>query len=168
MWEFENVRWWCRPLIVVFLCGIQLATWGISKHLKINPDTPSLFVALLLALASSVIFVYAIPSLYRFLPSYILITDDAVMRVVGNVRQDWRFSHIAACSWQDCKEYHVMVLNMKSGGRVLVGVPCDARDADLESYLADHCLNGSKPTGTVDAGRMNSDKSAKSLTHPTN
>lgn len=132
--DASKARWWHKPLAGLALAGLMMTNWWPAT-LDPNKQPPSLGVALVMALVGMPPLVYFVAWVSQFLPTTVMVIEDRLARACGNTRLEWKFANVAAYSIRDCGDYRVLVLDLRGGRQVLVGVPPDIDREQLEDFL---------------------------------
>jgi hypothetical protein len=132
--EAQKAGWWDKPAAVLLFAALVLPLWLLAKW-NPNNNPPPFWAALLVALAFGLLLGYVFPWMLSLCPTYIMVFENRICRVVGNTSQACKLPDITAYSWRDCDEYDLLVLEHREG-QILIGVPRRVSRAELEGYFA--------------------------------
>jgi hypothetical protein len=127
-----KARWWHKPLAALVLACLFMTQWAVAQF---NPKKrpPSFETAFAIAFLGSMFLVYFVAWMHRLAPSYVAVFEDHLFRSIANTHGHWKFKGIDSFAFHDCDDFHVLVLELRRGGQVLIGVP---REVDLPALQA--------------------------------
>ncbi len=134
-WEASKTRWWTKPLAGCVKSRTFLAIWAMAK-LAGSEQAPSLGVAVLISLPGGLFLVYFPSWVYRILPSSVMITDDRVLRIVGNSAREWKFANVQSFALMEWPESRVLAILLGDGSEPLIGVAPHLNLSALETFLS--------------------------------
>ena len=130
--EASKARWWHKPLAGFVVACLFMSQWALAQ-LNPNKRPPTFESAFAIALLGSMFLIYFVAWMHRLAPRYVAVFEDRVFRSIANTHQQWKFKDIDSFALHDCDEFHVLVLELRRGRQVLVGVP---REVDLLALQA--------------------------------
>jgi hypothetical protein len=138
---------WSRTAACALVAGLTLTAWLVGHFVHRQPLP--FWQALVLALALSWFMIYLIPWAFSFWPSYILVFDDRIKRVMGNTIQCWKLANIEAYLWRDWGDRGILVLRNKQNVHILIGVPENVPRGEINRLLAARAISELKAKDSV-------------------
>jgi hypothetical protein len=128
----SKARWWHKPLAGFVLACLFMSQWALAQF---NPKKrpPSFETAFAIAFLGSMFLVYFVAWMHRLAPSYVAVFENYMFRTIANTHGHWKFDVFDSFAIHNCDNFRVLVLELRRGGQVLIGVP---REVDLPALQA--------------------------------
>ena len=140
----KRIKWWTQTAwVLVFTCLFML-NWLAAK---LNPDKKPIDFgsAISISLLGGLICTYVLPWLVSKCPSNVTVLENCIQRSRGNRSSNWKFKDVCSYSWLSRPEFNTLVLSLKAGQRIFIGVPLDQSVDQLSGFFEERGL-----TKTVD------------------
>jgi hypothetical protein len=143
-------RWWHRPLTGFVLGCILMTSWALSLlNPKIQPL--SFEAALAFAFSAGPFWAYLTYWLYRLAPWSVTVFSNQLIRNTGGNRSV-NFKRINSVTLHDCGSFRVLVLELRRGQPMILGVPPEIDAQALEDFFTSKGLW--VPAGGIAAARI--------------
>ena len=131
-----------RLIYILITSGALILPWCAAKLNPVKNHPWPLSIAMPVALASGVFFVYGMPWLRRLCPSLIRVTDRGILAVIGNRGQIWKYKDIQKCSLASNEigdeTVSVLAITSSRGKTTLLGIDESVAIDELTQILSRH------------------------------
>lgn len=132
--RWYRLKW--SVLVFALIASPPLGRWAVGDE----PPGRFPWTVLLVSAVGTWLLMYVLVPWLERRPATVQIFETLVARHHGNSHAFWRFKDIEGCSWIHRPDFSVLVLDLRKGPRVFLGVPAGELIASADALLRERAV----------------------------